>query len=209
MRQPSEWSDASERAALYAAGAMPEEERCAYEHRLAEGCPLSNAETAGLAPVVESLSELASPVSPPQRVWDALSARIESHERPASESRPQVWRSWASTRTGDDMVVVRRSDGDWEETGVPGVRIRRLFVDRARNQFTGIVQMDPGTAYPRHVHDGPEECLVLRGQLRVGDALVLNEGDYQYAPPGSLHGIQSTERGCLLLITSSLSDEMV
>jgi anti-sigma factor ChrR (cupin superfamily) len=68
--------------------------------------------------------------------------------------------------------------------------------------------MDAGSSYPRHVHNGAEECLVLEGDIRMGDA-VLHAGDYQYAPPDTLHGVQSTEKGCLLLITSSLSDELV
>jgi anti-sigma factor ChrR (cupin superfamily) len=121
---------------------------------------------------------------------------------------PQVWRQWTPDRENRDLLIIRGDDGAWEETGVAGVRVRRLLVDPARNQFTALVRMDAGTSYPRHVHNGPEECLVLEGDIRMGDA-VLHAGDYQYAPPDTLHGEQSTENGCLLLISSSLSDELV
>jgi quercetin dioxygenase-like cupin family protein len=198
MKPGSEHGEPSELAALYTAGALPESEAREYEQRMAAGCPLSNAESAGYSPVVERLVELAEPVEPPPRVRDALLARIHAADDAALKGGPQIWRQWEATSTGSALYTMRRDEGTWDETGVTGVRIRRLFVDRQRNQFTGLVRMAPGTAYPRHVHDGPEECLVLEGDLSVGDEIQLAAGDYQYAPPGSLHGIQSTRGGCLL-----------
>ena len=38
---------------------------------------------------------------------------------------------------------------------------------------------------------------------------VMHAGDYQRALPGSEHGRQWTKSGCLLLVTCSLSDEMM
>ncbi|MBI3758220.1 MAG: cupin domain-containing protein [Deltaproteobacteria bacterium] len=105
------------------------------------------------------------------------------------------------------MIVTRADGGVWEETGVQGVRVKRLSVDKQKDQFTALVRMEAGSSYPRHIHNGAEECLVLEGELRVGPE-VLRAGDYQRAPAGSRHGVQSTDNGCLLLIVSSLSDEM-
>jgi anti-sigma factor ChrR (cupin superfamily) len=70
-----------------------------------------------------------------------------------------------------------------------------------------LVRMDPGSSYPGHLHAGVEECFVLEGELRVGEE-VLRRGDYQRADEGSEHGIQWTEKGCLLLIVSSQDDEL-
>jgi anti-sigma factor ChrR (cupin superfamily) len=106
------------------------------------------------------------------------------------------------------MVFNKASEASWERTAIEGVAIRTLFVDRENNQFTALVRMQPGSSYPRHVHAGPEQCLVIEGDLRVGEE-VLHAGDYQRAPTGSRHGVQSTEHGCLLLITSSLTDQFV
>jgi anti-sigma factor ChrR (cupin superfamily) len=58
------------------------------------------------------------------------------------------------------------------------------------------------------VHGGPEECYVLEGDLRVDDK-TMGQGDYQFAPEGCEHSVQSTEGGCLLLISSSLSDRTI
>src|SRR5262249_61971021 len=91
-----------------------------------------------------------------------------------------------------ELFVSRAADAAWEKSDVPGVSVRVLHVDRAGNQFTALVRMAAGSSYPRHVHNGPEQCLVLEGDLRVGDD-VFGPGDYQRADVGSRHNIQSTE----------------
>src|SRR5262245_5901989 len=204
---PSPARDPKELAALLAAGAEPTSQDA--EHALDCDAVL-RAEFAEFARAIEALAVTAAPVDPPADVRARLLERIERDPRPALDAatKAQVWRSWSSNEENRDLLIVRGNDGAWEETGVSGVRVRRLLVDRSRNQFTALVRMAAGTSYPRHVHNGPEECLVLEGDIRMGDA-VLHAGDYQYAPPDTLHGVQSTEKGCLLLITSSLSDELV
>jgi anti-sigma factor ChrR (cupin superfamily) len=61
---------------------------------------------------------------------------------------------------------------------------------------------------PPHIHRGIEECYVLEGDLEMGGHK-LHAGDYQFAFEDSLHGVQSSEDGCLLLIVSSQDDELV
>ncbi len=124
-----------------------------------------------------------------------------------AQPNPQVWKRWQGDQAATDWFIRRRDEGAWEETGITGIQVRRLFVDPARNQMTALVRMAAGTAYPRHIHDGPEECLVLDGDLWAGD-VEFHQGDYQRMTPGSRHDVQSTKEGCLLLIVSSLSDEI-
>lgn len=137
-----------------------------------------------------------------------ISAAPPAHADQTARGAPQVWRDWSSDPAASQLLTRRANEVAWEDTGVEGVSIRRLFVDRERNQFTGMVQMSPGSSYPRHLHNGAEECLVLSGDLHVGE-LVLHAGDYQRAPAGTVHGVQSTVGGCTLLIVSSLTDEML
>ena len=106
------------------------------------------------------------------------------------------------------LSIVRSQEGDWEELAVPGVFVKQLDVDRERRMVTMLVRMEPGTSYPRHLHAGSEGCFVLEGELKVGGE-ILRAGDYQRAGTGSTHDIQSTETGCLLLITSSEDDELL
>ncbi len=197
--------DPDELAALYVVGAMDRAQRDAFEAHLAGGCERCAREVAALSEAAEQLAADARPVDPDPKIRAALMARVSRVEAPSS---PQVWREWSNDAPGSSLFIRRRDEGEWEESGVAGVRVRRLFVDRPRNQITMMVRMDPGTSYPRHVHHGPEECYVLEGDLSVGDE-TLSAGDYQFAPVESLHGVQSTRGGCTLLIVSSLSDEIL
>ena len=76
-------------------------------------------------------------------------------------------------------------------------------------RVTMLVRMEKGTSYPSHRHAGPEECYVLAGDLEVGDQLEMHAGDYQRVERGSVHPPQTTREGCLLLITSSMHDELL
>lgn len=189
---------------LYAAGALSPDEHCRFEAHLAQGCEHCSAELRDLAPVIEKLF-MSAPQSPvPSLVRERLMQRIEKSEPTLN---PQIWRNWTADESGTELFTLRADQGGWEDTGVEGVFIRRLFVDKTRNEMTAMIRMEPGASYPRHIHDGPEQCLVLKGDLHVGD-LVMHEGDYQRASAGSPHVEQRTEFGCLLLITSSLTDEL-
>jgi uncharacterized cupin superfamily protein len=204
--------DAAELAALYLSGAMDAHERAAFEATLQGGREDYRAELLRLQEGVMALGQAARPVPPPPALRARILRQVESESNAASTTaggKDQVWRQWSSDPDRDALFTLRAGDGAWEETGVAGVRVRRLFVDRDGNRMTAMFQMDPGAAYPEHLHDGPEECYVLEGDLHVGDELVMHKGDYQRATPRSEHGKQWTQGGCLLLVTSSLSDEMV
>lgn len=196
-------------AALYAAGALPADEQLRVEHRL-EHDPAAVSELREFEPVIEWLAGSQTPCPPPSGVKEALLRRValDSAVSAAFAPSPQVWKQWPSTSQPDDLFINREDGQSWIETGAAGVRVRQLFVDRTQNRMTALIRMAAGSSYPSHVHDGPEECLVLEGELEVGDT-ILHAGDYQRAPQGSRHGVQSTKSGCLLLVTSSLSDELL
>jgi anti-sigma factor ChrR (cupin superfamily) len=198
----------AELAALFAAGAMPLDEQAAFEAHLAQGCAACSAELRALTPVVTALVGALAPVLPDPGLRDKLLRRVANPPGQApggSPLRAHLHAESAPADPGAPLLIQRAADAAWEPTEIEGVRIRVLFVDRAHNHFTALVRMAAGTTYPAHLHDGPEECLVLEGDLHVADQ-VLHTGDYQRAPAGSRHVIQSTRAGCLLMITSSLSD---
>jgi anti-sigma factor ChrR (cupin superfamily) len=59
--------------------------------------------------------------------------------------------------------------------------------------------MQAGTAVPAHEHDELEECFVIDGSIRIGDA-EYGSGDHVLGRRGSLHPtIVSTSRATLLL----------
>lgn len=199
-----------ELASLYLAGAMTPEQADEFGAHL-RACDACRSALADLSDVGALLAAGLPQAEPPASARSAILARISQTDVAATDhaadEETQVWKGWPDDATSG-ILIRRAGDTAWEDTSVAGVRVRRLFTDRARNQATMLVEMRAGTSYPRHVHASGEECYVLQGDLRMGDD-VLHAGDYQYAAPGSLHGVQSTERGCLLLIVSSLSDELV
>lgn len=209
MTHDPNWNDAAELVALFAIGAAtPAEQQRMAEH-LAAGCADCDAELQRLQHVLVELMVGAPAVTPPPRVKQALLARIAGSASSGAHASPlerHLRPGQGSSAAG--LVTIRGADAQWEQTQVPGVQIRVLSIDPPRDQFTALVRMAPGSSYPRHVHRGPEHCLVLEGDLRVGEE-TLHAGDYQLATPDSGHGVQSTEQGCLLFIQSSLSDEFV
>lgn len=210
--------DPGELAACYAVGAMTPHETEAFEQHLASGCAACLAEVRANAELVTELYGAVTPAAVPPGVREALLNRITKHVAGASHAGAdghshsaegtQVWRAWQPPRVQGGLFTQRADEGAWEPTDIKGIEVKRLFVDPERDQITMLVRMAAGTAYPKHIHRGPEECFVISGDLRVGER-VMGAGDYQRAEPDSLHGVQSTERGCTLLIVSSLSDELV
>ena len=71
------------------------------------------------------------------------------------------------------------------------------------NHVTALVRLTPGTNFPPHQHDQGEQCVVLYGELAIGERS-LPPGEYRYWKPGEPQPAQSTEDGCLLLVSSPL-----
>jgi len=193
-------------AALYALGALPDDERRSFEAHLRE-CRACADEVAGFRGVAAAMGG-ASPADPPAALRGRLMERIAS----SSDEEVQVWKKWTrppGREVEPGLYTVFSRDGRWERTNVEGVDVRPLHVDSERRSVTMLVRMAPGVSYPSHRHSRAEECYVLEGDLRVSGRTVLHAGDYQRAEATSLHQVQSTERGCLLLIISSMDDELV
>lgn len=119
----------------------------------------------------------------------------------------QVWRQWGDTKPAP-IHVVASNEGSWEELEVPGIRVKRLYVDPVADTVSLLIQMDAGTEWPTHRHAGPEHCYVISGELEVGD-IKLKTGDYQVANTDSVHTVTRTKNGCTILIISSMHDELV
>jgi ChrR Cupin-like domain len=91
----------------------------------------------------------------------------------------------------------RAGTGIWTEMS-PGVTYTVLFEDPVAKRRSILVRALPGSNYRAHSHEeGHEECLVLEGDLIMGD-LKLLPGDYHIAAKGSTHPAATTMSGCLL-----------
>ena len=227
----------SNQAEMFLLGLLEHSEEKKFLAHLASGCVECNKTVAAMSRVMRALPFALDSsivvVNPPAELKNRLlhsikiaeskpstietSAAFAGSIQPAADgekpSGPQVWKTWTDKMEGDKasfpgLVTIGASEGMWEDVGISGIKVKRLFVDPKRDSVTMLVRMPAGAAYPRHRHAGPEQCYVIEGDLRV-DNLAFFAGDYQYAEPNSLHGVQFTENGCLLLIVSSLHDELV
>ena len=103
----------------------------------------------------------------------------------------------AGARELPGSLTRRAGTGVWTEMA-PGVTYTVLFDDPIAKRRSMLVRALPGAIYESHLHDeGHEECLVLEGDLIMGD-LKLLPGDYHLAVKGSAHPAATTVSGVLL-----------
>ncbi len=181
-------ADAAEWAALYAAGALAPEEAADLEVWRERGWPEFEQELNGFGRAVEAIGALAVPMPPPPALKEKLLRQIAVAPAPA----------------GADMYIQRDGPEVWRPSPFPGISVRVLHADRSLKRVSLCARMEPGAVYPSHDHSGLEECIVLEGELLVGDVL-LKAGDYQRAEPGSRHAPQTSPTGALLLLTLPLA----
>ncbi len=127
----------------------------------------------------------AAQVSPPPKLFDRICDEI-------GVGRPEL--------TG--TVTRRAGTGIWTEMS-PGVTCSILFDDPDTKRRSMLVRATPGAIYESHTHHGYEECLVLEGDLTMGD-LTLRAGDYHLAVKGSVHPSATTVSGALLYLSTPI-----
>jgi anti-sigma factor ChrR (cupin superfamily) len=123
----------------------------------------------------------------------------------SEEPRPAVRAALLAAVSAPAHHTVTAADGEWVQTGVPGVRMKVLAIDRGRDRVTMLVRGEPGARYPAHRHSGPEECYVIRGSVVV-EGRRLEAGDFHHAEGDSDHAELWTEDGVEVLIVASASD---
>ena len=97
------------------------------------------------------------------------------------------------------------AEGRWHKV-MPGIEVKRLFVDPATRIITSLLRVAPGAVYPAHRHAGLEHLYVVDGDA-IFDDHTLNTGDYEARTPQSVHSTVTTTEGCLLLVIHNQHDE--
>ena len=183
-----------ELASLYAVGALDGAERAAFEKHLSEGCQSCEAETASFREVSGELAGtcLAEPPA-------GLRGKVLKAVRRTPQA-PGVVLNLAG------LLVARSEEIPWRHLA-DGIVYRPLFRDAKRQYATTMVRMEPGASYPSHRHHDVEELFVLSGDLLVA-GVIMHNGDYCRAEPGSKHPDSRTETGCTFLLMASETDEV-
>jgi ChrR Cupin-like domain len=177
--------DLDQTAAAYALGILRGAPRAAIEERLSSDLALQ-AKIKLWQENFIALDLAAGRQVPPAGLFDTIVAAIGINEAALSGT-----------------LTRRAGTGIWTEMS-PGVTYTILFDDPVTKRRSMLVRALPGATYESHFHDeGHEECLILEGDLVMGD-LKLLAGDFHLAAKGSSHPPATTVSGCLLHISTVL-----
>lgn len=179
-----------EQLALYALGALSQQEARVVEHHLAEGCEVCASELQTFESVVEALGFAALPATPPAGVRAKLISELVGETKAVSPPLREALKNYS----------LRANEGQWTETA-QGVFEKHLFSDERRGTVTTLIKMMPGIKLPSHRHEGLEECLVIEGDFHVGSE-EFGPGDFRCAMAGTIDETPFSINGALLLIVS-------
>jgi anti-sigma factor ChrR (cupin superfamily) len=130
---------------------------------------------------IEALSQELRPIEP-HAGRDPLRVRILARIREPSRA--------------SELLTVTETQGEWE-TLLPLVRRKKLFSNDAGEAF--VYHLAPGARLPPHPHASDEECMLLDGEVMIGD-MRMQRGDFQLAPKGVRHTEIYTHGGAILYI---------
>ncbi len=128
---------------------------------------------AGLIPLFNAIP----PEAPPPDLWAALESQLDTlnlHQ--------------------DQLDIDLFEAGVWATTG-EGVRSKMLWDGRSV-----LIHCQPGASIPEHEHWAEERILVLQGDVCFGDR-DYGPGDAISMKKGTHHGITTTTKGCLFLLS--------
>jgi anti-sigma factor ChrR (cupin superfamily) len=137
------------------------------------------------------------------RLYDAALALTA--EAPPQAPSPSVRERLLASLQAPTQYTVVADEGQWNESGLPGIQVKILAVDRERGLVTLLLRGEPGARYPSHRHSAPEECYVIRGSVTIGGR-VLRAGDFHHADADSDHGEIATADGAEVLLVGAIDD---
>jgi len=171
----------------YALGALDGEDLSQFETHLSAGCAACRARIKEAGNVLSLLSgsyELLTPsANAKTKIFDQIDA-----EKPG-------------------LVFTFANEGKWQEIS-PGVLAKVLNMDSDRQRVTALVRMQPGSRYDDHRHTRTEELVIIEGSCYCAGKR-LQKGDYHRAEAGSIHLDTRTDEGSLMLIITSVQNEML
>lgn len=141
-------------------------------------------------------------------IGDALAAAIAQNIEPrgtldAADKRRLFARIGDGIGFGEQHRYLPARDGDWRVLA-ERVYLKVLQRDDESGVATYLVRYSPGTQFPVHPQRTTEECLLVAGDLRIGDT-DMKPGDLQIAVPGIPHGPLVSQGGALVFVRGVLS----
>jgi anti-sigma factor ChrR (cupin superfamily) len=198
--QPS--SETANLASLYVLGTLAEGAHSDFEQHLMEGCRVCDSEVKRVSAILAALGEAAAPTMP-SGIRERFQTRVQNEHVLAKETAGK------GILVRESGVLIARTEAmEWRAGPFPGIWFKPLFLDQQQQRTTSLVRMGPGTHYPSHRHNGPEELFLLEGDFVI-EGLVMRSGDYCNAQPASVHGESYTAAGCLFILSACQFDQVL
>ncbi len=142
----------------------------------------------------------------PQDVLQALleaSAPIAPEPERARHLRGRLLRQARASKQAGLTTVLKDKEG-WTRLG-PLVEMKLLRSDKESRSY--LLKLHPGAMLPPHQHTLEEECLMLEGEVWIGN-IHLRAGDYHVAAKGARHQEIRTTTGGLAFMRGAHPDEI-
>jgi ChrR Cupin-like domain len=105
----------------------------------------------------------------------------------------------------DDVVDAHTTVHAHENTWQPfRERIEFKLLNHVDGVASYLLRLQPGAVLPAHRHPIDEECVVLEGELRIGERLVLKAGGFHLARKELPHADITTDTGALIFLRGAM-----
>lgn len=168
-------------AGEYVLGTLTGEERQALEAQIKRDAGLRGRVEAWERRLAPAFIAAAEPVAPSPDLLAKIEGMIDARQR-----------------IDFGGVTVRANEGEW----VPlarGSEVKILLVDTQRRERSFLLRLAPGGHVPAHDHPTTEECMVLSGDMVIGDT-VFYPGDFHAATAGVSHPPLTSRNGGVIFI---------
>lgn len=138
-------------------------------------------------------------VALPESVTELMAESVAPQALPAGSGeriRRQLLQRVRADACGTPSDTIRSDEGGWHLVR-PKVQMKVLRRDSDTVSF--LLRLEAGGEIPAHDHQIEEECMVLEGEVTIGE-LTLSAGDYHLAHRGQPHGKLWSSRGALLFL---------
>jgi quercetin dioxygenase-like cupin family protein len=128
------------------------------------------------------------PMGPQQDARQAMRSRLMARVR-------------ADSAAGADPahLTMAAADGAWVKIN-PLAEVKKLC--RTDDARCVLYRLQPGGSLPDHDHASDEECIMLQGEMCIGD-LKLKAGDFHLARKGSVHRNLRSETGAMFYVRTA------
>jgi anti-sigma factor ChrR (cupin superfamily) len=189
-------------AALHALGALGGQDRERLEKRL-KSDPDARADFARFVEAAAALAHGVQRREAPPGVRSRVLARIAQTPQHRAPGNASPESSLPEQPLPEGVTILRRDDGVWVPSPLPGGRFKLLSVNVPQDYAVIYVDLAPGTCFPEHDHAGSEDLYVLTGDLH-SEGRRLGPGDFIHADTGSHHHELRTIEGCTALMVVPL-----